>query len=130
HQPPFQNTGEKRLFVLSFSAADAVDSAWLLRCGRLLEELYPRACRIWIEKPGLSAGTPCGGAPWSARYGLDHPAFREFLTEIVAHYFPFHLPCLNWLCGLVKVGADPLEEMYAGNGLPDRNAELIENIVP
>ena len=32
--------------------------------------------------------------------------------------------------GLYRIGADPLEEMYAGNALPDRNKELIENIVP
>jgi hypothetical protein len=39
-------------------------------------------------------------------------------------------PRIRMVLGFREICTDPLEEMYAGNSLPDRNAELIENIVP
>jgi hypothetical protein len=87
-------------------------------------------CRLFMEDPGSGNTPACGGAAWAFRHGLDRPAIRELLQQIVTQYFPAQLPLFRALCGVYEVGADPLEEMYAGNSLKDRNAELIELIVP
>jgi hypothetical protein len=86
--------------------------------------------RLFVEEPGPGHPPACGGAAWAVRYGIDRPDLRDLIQRIVTRFFPAQLPLFRILCGIYEVGADPLEEMYAGNSLADRNAELIKLIVP
>jgi len=50
--------------------------------------------------------------------------------ELVKEGFPRLSGLFHCVLGFYETGVDPLEEMYAGCALPERNDELIENIVP
>lgn len=70
------------------------------------------------------------GAAWGWRYGFDDAAARTFLAGAVERSLPRHRAELEYALILFQMAVDPLEEMYAGNGIADRNRELLVNIVP
>ncbi len=70
------------------------------------------------------------GAPWAVAYGLENPETRSLLLEACAAAFPSRLGPLHAALGFYACRIDPLEEIYAGNHLADRNRDLIVNIVP
>jgi hypothetical protein len=69
------------------------------------------------------------GASWAWRYGIDQPETRQLLIELCEECLPHHRHLLEAAIGYHEMCVDPLEEMYAGRGLIDRNAELIVNLV-
>lgn len=102
-----------------------------LRCSMdFIKRAGPHRCRLVCAEPDplLEAGTH--GTAWAARYGIHRPPLRGALLELVRGCLPQWFGLLHTVIGLYEIGTDPLEEMYAGNSLPDRNAQLIENIVP
>lgn len=68
------------------------------------------------------------GAPWAARYGIDRHETTQALIAIVEAAFPRMRDTLELCLGFASMSCDPLEEMYAGNGLWDKNADLLRNI--
>ncbi len=94
------------------------------------DELGPE--RIRLRFPDLRRQPPerAGGAPWGIRLGLDDPEWRDALTAILETALPCHAGTWRVLRGWFDLGVSPLEEMYAGNSLVDRNADLLVNIVP
>ncbi len=70
------------------------------------------------------------GAPWAAGYGLEDPRTRNLLLDACAAAFPSRLGPFHAALGFYSCRIDPLEEIYAGNHLADRNQDLIVNIVP
>ncbi len=70
------------------------------------------------------------GAPWAAFYGLDDPRTARLLLEACAAAFPARSGVLHAALGFHACRIDPLEEIYAGRHLADRNQDLIVNIVP
>lgn len=99
--PPEMKDDELVAFVIPGKNDDP--APWLETC-RAMER---KKLRLTVEGGGL---------------GLERPAVRRLLEELD--------PRVGMVLGFREICADPLEEMYAGNSLPDRNAELIENIVP
>lgn len=106
-----------------------VRTDWLQGSSEFIERTGVDRCRLVCATAHSLPQTRCGGAPWAVRYGIDHPSLRGALLELVSGCLPEWLGLLHTVIGLYETCADPLEEMYAGNGLADRNAELIENIV-
>ena len=103
---------------------------WLERCRHVIEKVGPGRFRLCGAEtlPASKQGT--ASTIWACRYGLHDPRIRTSLLELVAGYLPGMLILLNTVIGFYEMCVDPLEEMYAGCSLPDRNACLIENIVP
>jgi len=105
------------------------------RLDELVAAASELAARLGAERVRLAfeprAGEPgrLGGAAWAARYGLEDARLRADLVELVDRALPQHLGLVHTALGYWEIGVDPLEEMYAGNALPDRNAELLANIV-
>jgi hypothetical protein len=99
-------------------------------CESMLARVGPERFRLTLAKPPLSMEGFSGGASWAARHGIQESGMRRFLLELASRHLPGWLPRVIMVLGLYEIGADPQEEMYAGNALPDRNSELIENIVP
>jgi len=91
-----------------------------------------RAGRVVLhfeEEPCLTSPAP-DGAAWVRFYRLEDPAWREMLERIVVKWMPEKLSLLQCAVHFFHQGIDPLEEMYAGNNLADRNPELVANILP
>jgi hypothetical protein len=65
-------------------------------------------------------------APTGTGTVLERPGVLPFLQTL----WPELGPLLEAVLGWERTCAHPLEEMYAGNSLPDRNGELVENILP
>lgn len=99
---------------------DRIATAAAAHAGRF--RLLPRAPRILPRTRGEST-------LWTVPYGMDRPAGRAFLRSLGKRLFPELLPWLRILAGFAETGVDPLEEMYAGNALPDRNEALLEVIL-
>ena len=70
------------------------------------------------------------GASWARTYRLHDPGWRALLPVLTARWRPDRLTLLGAALAWEALGIDPLLEMYAGNSLVDRNAELLVNIVP
>ncbi len=109
---------------------ESLHKDWLRCSMAFIERAGPHRCRLVCADPGPLLETGPHGPAWAARYGIHHPPLREALLELVRGCLPRWLSLLHTVIGLYEIGTDPLEEMYAGNSLADRNAQLIENIVP
>lgn len=121
---------ESTLVALSLDEADAATMDWLTRCDEIIEQAGPGRFRLSLVSPHAPPSRAMGGATWAPRYGLLSGAFRKFLSQLLRRHFPEKLALYRTVLGFLETGVDPLEEMYAGCGLLERNRELIENIVP
>ncbi|MFH1999820.1 MAG: hypothetical protein ABIK28_09070 [Planctomycetota bacterium] len=121
-----EKTGESILYVCALPDDPAEAGITMDLCARIAHSAGPERIRF-LSRP---RGARCGGAEWAARYGLDTPYLRDFIDRLITRLFPHLRVYWNAVKLFYQLGEDPLEEMYAGNSLPDRNAELIENIVP
>jgi hypothetical protein len=101
----------------------------LALCKEIIREAGAHRFRLALEAGASQGPEKCGGAPWAIRYGLPSSWHRDFLRALVSEMLPEKASLLHTVIGFYEVGSDPLEEMYAGNGIADRNQELIENIV-
>ncbi len=135
------------LVALRLGAEDAESastSAAIARMAALRARFGPARVRLAVDRVSLTTDARCGGAPWAARLRLDG---GSTLSRVLAGV-PGHAPtdtltdatrgeptraqrrqlaaALAWQA----LGVDPLEEIYAGNALPDRNAAMLVNIVP
>lgn len=70
------------------------------------------------------------GSPWAARLGLDRAAGREALRDRSARERPELAAWVEAVIGFQALGVHPLAEIYAGNGLLERNAEYLVNLAP
>jgi len=61
---------------------------------------------------------------------LREPPLRARLLMLAAFLRPACVPLLQLAAQWCDLGLDPLLQCYAGNGVADRNRELIANIVP
>jgi hypothetical protein len=104
--------------------------SWLASCQSLIAAAGPENFRLSIARTESAPRAGMKGAAWAARCGLHSGRFRDFLLELVSRHLPDRLGLLQAVLGFQAVCADPLEEMYGGCSLPDRNQSLIENIVP
>jgi hypothetical protein len=69
-------------------------------------------------------------ASWRCRYGLHTESGRELLHAFVTRHRPDQLAWLDTVLGFARLGVSPQEEMFAGNGLLERNRELLANVLP
>ncbi len=114
------------LLLLPADPPEGVELEALLDAARaLVAKFGPARARIDFETPRPGPRGRVGGAPWAARYGLEQPGWRAVLTRLAARVFPQHVPMLQTAIGCFEAGIDPLEEMYAGNSVIERNAELL-----
>lgn len=121
---------ENTLVAFSLAEADEAKPDWLNRCDEIIEQTGPERFRLSPASQHAPPSRATGGATWAPRYGLLSTAFRKFLSELLRRHFPERLALYHAVLGFLETGVDPLEEMYAGCGLLERNQELIENIVP
>ncbi len=68
-------------------------------------------------------------ADWCARYGLDDARTRADLVAFVDRHAPGHALALRARIADAEAGIDPVEEMFAGHALVDRNRDLLVNLV-
>jgi hypothetical protein len=131
---PSSMSQEDVLFALILPSVDEMIRpdipSCLTLCRQVVEGVGPQRFRLILKASERLHETACGGAGWALRYGLQSPWHREFLVALTTTLLPNLFPLLNVVLGFYEVGSDPLEEMYAGCGIMERNAELIENIVP
>lgn len=111
-------------------ASETSQDGWLDLCDTIIRHSGARRFRLIGRDSPSSNVSACGGASWTTMYGLDHPSGLRLLTRLVKRYFPERSCYFHTLLGFAELGVDPLEEMYAGNSIADRNAELLENILP
>ncbi len=112
------------------AASETSQDGWLDLCDAVIRHSGARRFRL-VGRDSLSSSvSACGGASWTSTYGLGHPSGLRLLTRLVKRYFPERRSYFHTLLGFAELGVDPLEEMYAGNCIADRNAELLENILP
>lgn len=128
HTMPSSIDGSNRRTLYAFALADVIEDpeAAYKCCSSLIDRVGSEGFRLLP----LSEYVSCGGAEWGARLGLHHDAMKNFLQRLTVNCSPSWNNYLNVVNLYYALGEDPLEEMYASNSLPDRNAELIENIVP
>ena len=88
----------------------------------------PHAVRLAFAEPRLPCD-PEDGASWAARYGLDDPAWRAALLRLAAADLPHAAVQLHAAIGFQRLAVHPLCELFAGNGLFERNPELLQNIL-
>jgi hypothetical protein len=78
-----------------------------------------------------SPASPARGvAPWAARLGLDQEAGRAALRARVARERPELASWCEAVIAFERMGVHPLAELYAGNGLSERNADYLVNLLP
>lgn len=107
------------------------------RLARRLSACEPSRVRLVLDPLPAAPVGRAGGSPWAARCGLlilgtgrvDERAVAG-LVQLVALLFPDRLGELSLALSWLSAGLSPLEQMTARRGLPDRNAELLQNIVP
>ena len=98
----------------------------------------PATLASWCDRGGsavrlLRPGHPPSNspfAPWRCRYGLHTESGRELLRAFVTRHRPDQLAWLDTVLGFARLGVSPQEEMFAGNGLLERNRELLSNVLP
>ena len=102
---------------------------WLERCRTACAEHGSQNVRIAPAR--LTAVPPCPRrrSPLPADLGLEDPEWRSALLALVAECWPRSLPPFLASLGAHDLGANLLEDVYAGLGLRERNAELLANIV-
>ncbi len=87
-----------------------------------IEELYAKARETKLPlDPGPRRTS------WTL---LAEPRWRAALTALAGRAYLQHLPLLLTVVGFRRQGVHPLAEMYAGNGLIERNRELLANVLP
>ncbi len=101
---------------------------WLARCRAACRQL---GChRVRIAPRPLPAIPACPGrrSPLPG-LDLDEPEWRAALVALVAECWPRNLLPFLAVLGAHDLGSNLLEDVYAGLGLRERNAELLVNIV-
>jgi hypothetical protein len=83
----------------------------------------------WSELPCAPAAVDAG-APWAARHGLERVAEIEALRARVAREAPERAAWLEAVIGFARFGVHPLAEIFAGNGLCERNRDFLVNLRP
>jgi len=121
--------GDDSIYVFCAPSAEPVNIKWRQTCAKLIDIAGHDKFRLYLSANGSCSNRSFGGAQWAARYGFASPAFRDFLCALVAEFIPDQACQLNVVLGMYETGVDPIEEIYEGNALVDRNAELIVNIV-
>ena len=113
---------------------DGVDDDEIVRVD--LED--PMACFAELARPGRNGrlaparvppSTPARRSPIPAGIPWEDSAWHRALLDHAAANFPLRYCALVVQLGLCALGANPIEDAYAGNGLRDRNRELLVNIV-
>lgn len=104
-----------------------VDAADPMACFAELQRRGGRArlapARTAERSPALRRSPLPSGMPWG------DPDWRAALLGHVAALAPLRYHALVAQIGLHDLGANPIEDAYAGNGIRDRNRELLVNIV-
>jgi hypothetical protein len=112
-------------------SAEAAGAAELMQCAaELVRRVGAGRFRLALPRRLLGADARCGGAPWAARLGLERAELQRQLRVIAGFTRADQLPLLEAALEWQALGVDPLEELYAGRGLPERNADMLVNIVP
>jgi hypothetical protein len=102
---------------------------WLERCRTACAKHGSQNVRI--APAPLTTVPPCPGrrSPLPKDLGLEDPEWRGALVALVAECWPRSMPPFLACLGAHDLGANQLEDVYAGLGLRERNAELLVNIV-
>lgn len=100
---------------------------WLDRCRELYAKdrslrVAPRPFSSWPEPPRARSPLPRG-------LGIEDLAWRARLLALVAELWPRSHPRLLAALGAHDLGSNLREDVYAGLGLRERNADLLVNIV-
>jgi hypothetical protein len=101
------------------------DADW--RC-RLVEHVSKHGAHARLAFPPSEPRRDRGS--WGACLGLGRPRGAGVLEDATRIVAPARIPEVQVIIDLYELGIHPLLEMYAGNGLWDRNDELLVNIVP
>jgi hypothetical protein len=103
--------------------------AWFQLCRDTCREHGSENVRI-APRP-LTAVPPCPGrrSPLPVDLHLEEPEWRAAFLDLVAECWPRNLAPFLAAVGAADLGSNPLEDVYAGLGLREHNAELLANIV-
>lgn len=115
---------------LDGAGRDGEVERWLPSAAALVAAVGADRFRLVVARSGATGADAAAGADWAVRFGMDRPAVARFLEDLVSTQLPERAGLFFAARGFFEIGIDPFEEMYAGNALPDRNEELLRNIVP
>jgi hypothetical protein len=116
-----------RTDLVALSGWERADEAQVLTTCRLLVAHAPGRARLLAPSVEPPRGR-LDGATWATRYRIHMPAVRARLARLVDACFPQHHDRLTLALCLYDLGIDALEEAFAGNGIADRNRELVANL--
>jgi hypothetical protein len=124
-----RESGAQRVVVVA-AHSDRRGSEALLDAGARIG--FPTASSAdvsaWKALPHASPEIRSPGSPWAVRYGLDRPEGVERLIHRAPIEFPSLLPWIFAVVNFAKIGVHPLAEVFAGNGILERNADYLENL--
>jgi hypothetical protein len=112
------------LFAIPVDAPGATPDTW----AQIADAVDRARLRLFRSGDLLDRGST-SGALWASRYGLGTREDAARLLALVERFFPCFEPLVRTVARWCELGIDPLEEMDAGNGIADRNAEMVANIV-
>ncbi len=85
--------------------------------------------RLWFDLEGMSPDHAPPGAEWALKYGLLDTESAAFLKEVVENCFRESLGIFHACLGFYISRIDPMEEIFIGNGIVERNLDLMANIL-
>lgn len=84
----------------------------------------------WRALPHASPEERCPGAPWAVRHGLAHDEGAARLLARARAECPALLSWVEVVLRFARLGVHPLAEVFAGNGLAERNRDYLQNLRP
>lgn len=108
------------------SMRDVAPENWLVACQLACEQ--HGASKVRLAPPAGFEPQELGHRPSPLSFALEN-RWRDALLEVVAACWPESYYRVLTLLGAHEFGVNPIEDMYRGFGLRERNAELLANIV-
>jgi len=107
-------------------AVDVTGSAPVAALAELCRSLV---ARVGARRVRLHAAAPASRFGCRALAVLSDRALRERVLALADAALPQHLPLLRTACHWCDLGVDPLLQTFAGNGIAERNRDLVVNLV-
>jgi hypothetical protein len=107
----------------------AVDVTAAAPVAALAELCRSLVARVGARRVRLHAAAPASRFGCRALAVLADCDLRERVLALADAALPQHLPLLRTACHWCDLGVDPLLQTWAGNGIAERNRDLVVNLV-